>query len=315
LPLVALLAFILWTRKKQAAGVERAVESSAARSLRRARTSETFGRGKGAGSETRAQHRGLAAAGECMIELNGVSKSYGGSVVLAKLDLAIAAGETAVLIGPSGCGKSTLLRLMIGLVAADTGTIRIAGKELAPATILEVRRRLGYVIQDGGLFPHLTARGNVSLLARYLGWDSGRINSRLAELAELTHFPSEALDRFPAQLSGGQKQRVSLMRALFLDPEVILLDEPLGALDPMVRAELQTDLRSIFRSLGTTVVMVTHDLAEAAWFGHKILLLRDGRIVQRGTINELVEKPAEPFVTQFVSAQRKILALAPEGDS
>jgi osmoprotectant transport system ATP-binding protein len=171
------------------------------------------------------------------------------------------------------------------------------------------------VIQDGGLFPHLTARGNVSLLARYLGWDSGRINSRLAELAELTHFPSEALDRFPAQLSGGQKQRVSLMRALFLDPEVILLDEPLGALDPMVRAELQTDLRSIFRSLGTTVVMVTHDLAEAAWFGHKILLLRDGRIVQRGTINELVEKPAEPFVTQFVSAQRKILALAPEGDS
>ncbi len=180
-----------------------------------------------------------------MIELNGVSKSYGGSVVLAKLDLAIAAGETAVLIGPSGCGKSTLLRLMIGLVAADTGTIRIAGKELAPATILEVRRRLGYVIQDGGLFPHLTARGNVSLLARYLGWDTERINSRLAELAELTHFPSEALDRFPAQLSGGQKQRVSLMRALFLDPEVILLDEPLGALDPMVRAELQTDLRDL----------------------------------------------------------------------
>jgi osmoprotectant transport system ATP-binding protein len=229
-----------------------------------------------------------------MIELNGVSKSYGGLVVLAKLDLAIAAGETAVLIGPSGCGKSTLLRLMIGLVAPDTGTIKIAGREL---------------------FPHLTARGNVVLLARYLGWDSERINSRLAKLADLTHFPSEALDRFPAQLSGGQKQRVSLMRALFLDPEVILLDEPLGALDPMVRAELQTDLRAIFRTLGTTVVMVTHDLAEAAWFGHKILLLRDGRIVQRGTINELVEKPAEPFVTQFVSAQRKILALAPEGDS
>jgi osmoprotectant transport system ATP-binding protein len=250
-----------------------------------------------------------------MIELDGVSKSYGGSVVLAKLDLAIAAGETAVLIGPSGCGKSTLLRLMIGLVAPDSGTIRIAGKELSPATILEVRRRLGYVIQDGGLFPHLTARGNVSLLARYLGWESGRINRRLAELAELTHFPSEALDRFPTQLSGGQKQRVSLMRALFLDPEVILLDEPLGALDPMVRAELQTDLRAIFRTLGTTVVMVTHDLAEAAWFGHKILLLRDGRIVQRGTINELVEKPAEPFVTQFVSAQRQILALAPEGDA
>jgi osmoprotectant transport system ATP-binding protein len=250
-----------------------------------------------------------------MIELAGVSKSYSGSVVLAKLDMTIEAGQTAVLIGPSGCGKSTLLRILIGLVAPDTGSIRIAGKELAPATYLEIRRRLGYVIQDGGLFPHLTARGNVVLLARYLGWESGRINRRLAELAELTHFPSEGLDRFPAQLSGGQKQRVSLMRALFLDPEVILLDEPLGALDPMVRAELQTDLRAIFRTLAKTVVLVTHDLAEAAWFGHEIILLRDGRIVQRGAINELVDQPAEPFVTQFVSAQRQILALAPGGDS
>ena len=148
-----------------------------------------------------------------MIELSGVSKSYGGSVVLSKLDLSIAAGQTAVLIGPSGCGKSTLLRLLIGLVAPDTGSIRIGGKELAPATTLEIRRRLGYVIQDGGLFPHLSARGNVVLLARYLGWESGRLNRRLDELAELTHFPREGLDRFPAQLSGGQKQRVSLMRA------------------------------------------------------------------------------------------------------
>jgi osmoprotectant transport system ATP-binding protein len=250
-----------------------------------------------------------------MIELRGVSKAYGGSVVLATVDLTIAAGRTAVLIGPSGCGKSTLLRLMIGLVEPDSGSVAIAGSPLTRATALEIRRTLGYVIQDGGLFPHLNARDNVILMARYLGWGPGRINSRLSELAELTHFPSEGLGRFPAQLSGGQKQRVSLMRALMLDPQVVLLDEPLGALDPMVRAELQADLRAIFRTLEKTVVMVTHDLAEAGWFAHEILLMRDGRIVQRGAIKQLVNQPAEPFVTQFVSAQRQVLALSPEGDS
>jgi len=250
-----------------------------------------------------------------MIELKGVYKSYDGSIVLEKLDLTIAAGRTAVLIGPSGCGKSTLLRLMIGLVRPDAGSVTIAGTDLTEATALEVRRTLGYVIQDGGLFPHFTARDNVILMARYLRWNRARINNRLAELAELTRFPSDGLDRFPAQLSGGQCQRVSLMRALMLDPCVILLDEPLGSLDPMVRAELQAELRAIFRSLGKTVVMVTHDLAEAGWFGHEILLMRQGRIVQRGSLRELREQPAEPFVTQFVRAQRQVLALGPEGDS
>ncbi|MGO9915578.1 MAG: ATP-binding cassette domain-containing protein [Isosphaeraceae bacterium] len=250
-----------------------------------------------------------------MIELNGVSKSYGGSIVLEKLDLTIAPGQTAVLIGPSGCGKSTLLRLMIGLVRPDAGSVAIAGIELTEATALEVRRTLGYVIQDGGLFPHFTARDNVILMARYLRWSRARIDNRLAELADLTRFPSDGLDRFPAQLSGGQRQRVSLMRALMLDPRVILLDEPLGSLDPMVRAELQADLRAIFRSLAKTVVMVTHDLAEAGWFGHEILLMRQGRIVQRGSLRELLDQPAEPFVTQFVRAQRQVLAFGAEGDS
>ena len=227
----------------------------------------------------------------------------------------IAAGRTTVLIGPSGCGKSTLLRVMIGLVQPDAGSVTIAGTELNPATILEVRHGLGYVIQDGGLFPHLNARDNVILMARYLGWDARKIQERLDQLAELTRFPQDGLDRFPAQLSGGQRQRVSLMRALMLDPKVILLDEPLGALDPMVRAELQADLRAIFRSLEKTVVMVTHDLAEAGWFGHEIILLRDGRIVQRGPLRALIDNPAEPFVTQFVSAQRQVFELAAEGDS
>ncbi len=178
-----------------------------------------------------------------MIELTGVSKSYAGSVVLARLDLGIAPGRTTVLIGPSGCGKSTLLRLMIGLIRPDTGSVVVDGTELSPSTVLEVRRRLGYVIQDGGLFPHLTARDNVTLMARQLRWDASRTQARLLELADLTRFPRDGLDRFPAQLSGGQRQRVSLMRALMLEPRVVLLDEPLGALDPMVRAELQSDLR------------------------------------------------------------------------
>jgi osmoprotectant transport system ATP-binding protein len=247
-----------------------------------------------------------------MIELKGVSKSYGGQTILAPMDLAIAPGRTTVLIGPSGCGKSTLLRLMIGLVRPDTGSVLIEGQVLNGDNVLTVRKGLGYVIQDGGLFPHLTARDNVSLMARHLGWDRARIEKRLVELTELTQFPFQALDRFPAQLSGGQRQRVSLMRALILDPKVILLDEPLGALDPMVRAELQADLRRIFRSLEKTVVMVTHDLAEAGWFGHEILLMRDGQIIQRGTLTALIREPADPFVTRFVGAQRQLLEIGVE---
>ena len=194
---------------------------------------------------------------------------------------------------------------MIGLVRPDSGSVAVAGAELTPETAREVRRGIGYVIQDGGLFPHLSARDNAALMARHLGWDEPRVGARLGELAELTRFPAGGLDRFPAQLSGGQRQRVSLMRALMLDPRVVLLDEPLGALDPMVRAELQTDLRAAFRALGKTVVMVTHDLAEAAWFGDEILLMRDGRIVQRGTLRDFLDAPADPFVSHFVGAQRR----------
>lgn len=247
-----------------------------------------------------------------MIELKGISKSYAGQAVLPPLDLTIAPGRTTVLIGPSGCGKSTLLRLMIGLIRPDAGTIFIGPTELTDETVLEVRRGLGYVTQDGGLFPHLTARRNVDLVARFLGWERRRIEGRIGELAALTRFPGDRLDRYPTELSGGQKQRASLMRALMLDPPVILLDEPMGALDPMVRAELQTDLRAIFRALKKTVIMVTHDLAEAGWFGDEILLMRDGRILQRGTLRQLVEEPADPFVTRFVRAQRQVEGLIDE---
>jgi osmoprotectant transport system ATP-binding protein len=166
---------------------------------------------------------------------------------------------------------------------------------------------MGYVIQDGGLFPHLDARGNVALMARHIGWEPERVAERLAALCELTRFPREALTRFPAQLSGGQRQRVSLMRALMLDPDALLLDEPLGALDPMIRSELQADLRQIFTHLHKTVVVVTHDIGEAGFLADELVLLRDGRILQRGTLSELISAPADPFVTRFVNAQRSPL--------
>ena len=229
--------------------------------------------------------------------------------------MTIQAGRTTVLIGPSGCGKSTLLRLMIGLLRPDAGSVMFEGVEVTPANAPALRRRMGYVIQDGGLFPHLTARANVTLMARYLGWDSQRVEAGLGKLVGLTQFPADALDRYPAELSGGQRQRVSLMRALMLEPEVLLLDEPLGALDPMIRSELQEDLRRIFQILAKTVVLVTHDLGEAGFFGDDLVLLRAGRIVQRGTLAELARSPAEPFVTQFINAQRSPLRFLGDGGS
>jgi osmoprotectant transport system ATP-binding protein len=239
-----------------------------------------------------------------MIQLNGVSKKFSSTLALARTDIAVAAGRTTVLIGPSGCGKSTLLRLIVGLIEADTGSVVFEGTSVTGSKLPEVRRRIGYVIQNGGLFPHLTAADNVTLMARYLKWDGDRVRRRLCELIELTHFPSDGLRRYPQQLSGGQRQRVSLMRALMLDPDVLLLDEPLGALDPLIRAELQEDLREIFRSLGKTVVLVTHDLGEAGFFGDTIVLLNEGTVVQEGTLRDLVEGPANAFVTRFIKAQR-----------
>ena len=242
-----------------------------------------------------------------MLNLQGVSKTYNGTTALHPTDLAPAPGKTTVLIGPSGCGKSTLLRLMIGLIRPDAGTVRFDGVALGDDTVRAVRRRMGYVIQEGGLFPHLTARDNITLMARHLGWVRTRLDARVAELAALVQLPEDRLAQYPVQLSGGQRQRVGLMRALVLDPDVLLLDEPLGALDPMIRSDLQADLRAIFRKLQKTVVLVTHDMGEAGYFGDVIVLLRAGRIVQRGTLRDLVEAPAEPFVEAFINAQRSPL--------
>jgi osmoprotectant transport system ATP-binding protein len=242
-----------------------------------------------------------------VLRLDHASKRFGETVALAPTDLDILPGQTTVLIGPSGCGKSTILRLCVGLLHPDTGTVLFDGAPVTPANVMKLRRRMGYVIQEGGLFPHLTARANVTLMARHLGWESAQIEARLAELAELVRLPGSALARYPSQLSGGQRQRVSLMRALMLDPEVLLLDEPLGALDPMIRYDLQNDLNRIFHSLDKTVLMVTHDIGEAAFFADMVVLMREGRIVQEGTMTELIDTPGDPFVEQFIQAQRSPL--------
>ncbi len=249
-----------------------------------------------------------------MFEMDHVHKRLGAAEVLRGIGLTVARGETLILIGPSGCGKSTILRLLLGLLAPDAGTIRFDGEPLRPGVLQSVRRRCGYLIQDGGLFPHLTARENILLMARECRWPQSRVRARLDELLSLTRFPPEALSRYPVELSGGQRQRVALMRALMLDPDALLLDEPLAALDPMVRFELQEDLRSVFIALRKTCVLVTHDLAEAAFFGERIVLLRDGRIVQIGSISEMARSPAEAFVTEFLRAQRAAPAL-PHGNS
>ncbi|HJT82286.1 MAG TPA: ATP-binding cassette domain-containing protein, partial [Chthoniobacterales bacterium] len=217
-----------------------------------------------------------------LVEVADVAKSYDESPALHPTTLSIERGKTTVLIGPSGCGKSTLLRLIIGLLQPDQGTIRFDDTVLTPDNITQVRRRTGYVIQEGGLFPHLTARGNALLMARHIGKPDDEMQRRLAELCRLTRFPQNLLDRFPAELSGGQRQRVSLMRALMLSPELLLLDEPLGALDPLVRAGLQEDLKVIFGELRQTVILVTHDLAEAAYLGDHIVLMNEGQITQQG---------------------------------
>lgn len=244
-----------------------------------------------------------------MITLRGVGVEFGPAAArvraLDAVDLDFPAGGTTALIGPSGCGKSTLLRLLVGLVHPTTGSLGFAGPLEAGGAWQARRHRTGYVIQDGGLFPHLTARENVLLPVMARRTRPTGIEERLASLARLARLPEAALQRYPVELSGGQRQRVALMRALLPDPDLLLLDEPLAALDPMVRAALQDDLKEIIAGTGKTVVLVTHDMAEAAWLADRLVLMAEGRVVQQGALEDLRERPATPWVTEFLSAQRR----------
>jgi osmoprotectant transport system ATP-binding protein len=236
-----------------------------------------------------------------MIEFQQVSKSYGGVKVIDALSLTIAQGEFAVLIGASGSGKSTTLKMINRLVEHDSGRILFLGEQIRNFAPEQLRRRMGYAIQSTGLFPHWTVEKNIATVPALLQWQPARIRERVTELLALLGLePALFRSRFPHQLSGGQQQRVGVARALAADPEILLMDEPFGALDPITRASLQGELARIHRLSGKTIVLVTHDIDEALRLATRIVLLDHGRIVQAGAPSELLARPANDLVADFV---------------
>jgi osmoprotectant transport system ATP-binding protein len=241
-----------------------------------------------------------------MLKLEHIYKSFGDRAVLSDVNLSIARGATHALIGSSGSGKTTLLRVTLGLIPFDRGYVKINDQALLSFEPAQWADRIGYVPQDGGLFPHITGKQNAALVPALRGWKRDRIDSRVEELRRLVDLEEAVLERFPHQMSGGQKQRVAIMRAAMMDPPVMLLDEPMAALDPLIRRSLQQELKSIFQRLDKTVLLVTHDLGEAVYLAEQITLLHEGRVVQSGSYRELLGQPAEPFVTLFINAQRTL---------
>jgi len=240
-------------------------------------------------------------AGSAMIEFQQVGKSFGGQAVVEDVSLTIAPGEFVVLIGRSGSGKSTTLKMVNRLVEHDRGRILLAGREIRSFQPEDLRRRMGYAIQSTGLFPHWTVERNIACVPTLLKWPAARIRDRVTELLELLQLsPALYRGRYPNELSGGQQQRVGVARALAADPDVLLMDEPFGALDPITRDALQTELARIHRLSGKTIVLVTHDIDEALRLGSRIVLLDHGRIVQVGTPRQLLAEPASAFVRDFI---------------
>lgn len=238
-----------------------------------------------------------------MIELDAVRKVYpGGHVALHDVSLRVAAGTTLALLGPSGCGKTTLLKLINRLLEPSAGHVRIHGRDSAGLDPVALRRGIGWVVQEAGLFPHLTAAANAEVVPRLLGWPAPRRLARVRELFALLGLDLATLaGRYPAQLSGGQRQRVGLARALAADPAILLMDEPFGALDPLIRVRLQDEFRALQARLGKTVVLVTHDVDEAFRLADVVAVLDDGRLVQCDAPAEIRRAPASPFVAAFVT--------------
>lgn len=238
------------------------------------------------------------------LEAKGVVKTYAdGTAALAGVTLAVPAGETLALVGESGSGKTTLLRLFNRMVDPTEGEVRVEGRPVAELDPIALRRGIGYVPQDGGLIPHWRVERNVDLVPRLLGWDADRRKARVREMLELVGLsPDVHALRYPAELSGGQRQRVALARALAADPPVVLLDEPFGALDALTRLELHRQFLELRKTLGKTLILVTHDLAEAFRLADRIAVMRNGRVLQVGAPGELAERPADPYVRALLDA-------------
>jgi osmoprotectant transport system ATP-binding protein len=241
-----------------------------------------------------------------MLVLEHISKQFDGRLVLSDVSVTVPTGATHALIGSSGSGKTTLLRITLRLIDLDQGWVKINERPLSTFGPEAWADQIGYVPQDGGLFPHLTGQQNVALVAKLRGWKPQAIQARLAQLQTLVALEPAVLQHYPHQMSGGQKQRVAIMRAAMMDPAVMLLDEPMAALDPLIRSALQQELKSIFQRLGKTVLIVTHDLGEAVYLAEQVTLLHEGRVIQSGTFRELLVAPADAFVTAFIKAQRTV---------
>ncbi|MFY8154885.1 MAG: ABC transporter ATP-binding protein, partial [Hyphomicrobiales bacterium] len=247
------------------------------------------------------------------IRLEKVTKLFQGVAKPAvdALDLTIETGQVCVLIGPSGCGKTTTMRMVNRLIEPSSGQIFVGDRDVTKADPVELRRHIGYVIQQIGLFPHMTIAQNVATVPKLLGWEPARIKARVAEMLELVGLdPAQFLDRYPRQLSGGQRQRVGVARALAADPPVMLMDEPFGAVDPIVRGRLQEEFLAILKRLQKTVILVTHDIDEAIRMGDVVAILKDGRLVQYDTPDRLLAAPANDFVADFVGADRALRRLS-----
>jgi len=248
-----------------------------------------------------------------MIEIEHLTKRFAGAAAPAVDDLTLAVGEReiCVLIGPSGCGKTTTMRMINRMIEPDAGRIRIAGRDVTGIDPVALRRSVGYVIQQVGLFPHMTIAENVATVPHLLGWDATRTARRVDELlARVDMEPARYRDRYPRALSGGQRQRVGVARALAADPPVMLMDEPFGALDPITRAALQDEFLRILNDLGKTIVFVTHDIDEALKMGSRIAILRAGRLVQYDRPEAILAHPADAFVESFVGSDRALKRLA-----
>jgi osmoprotectant transport system ATP-binding protein len=251
----------------------------------------------------------MSAASAATLEFRRASKTYAGSAepAIRELSLEVGAGELCILIGPSGCGKTTAMRLVNRMIDLTTGDVLLDGVSIRERPPAELRRHIGYAIQQIGLFPHQTVAENIATVPHLLGWPADRVRARVAELLELVGLDPAMGGRYPAQLSGGQRQRVGVARALAADPPLLLMDEPFGAIDPITRARLQEEFRRLQQDLGKTVVFVTHDIDEALKLGDRIAVLKPGGVLaQYATPDELVRAPADAFVEEFVGADRMI---------